>query len=47
MGANVSRSPLNRITANMELARTALNRNVTPRLCLMAACSPDIIKEEL
>ncbi|MDO9026713.1 MAG: DNA polymerase III subunit delta' [bacterium] len=38
---------LNRITANMELARTALNRNVTPRLCLMAACSPDIIKEEL
>jgi DNA polymerase III gamma/tau subunit len=38
---------LNRITANMELARTALSRNVTPRLCLMAACSPDIIKEEL
>ncbi|MBI4725736.1 DNA polymerase III subunit delta' [candidate division TA06 bacterium] len=38
---------LNRITANRELARTALMRNVTPRLCLMAACSPDIIKEEL
>jgi DNA polymerase-3 subunit delta' len=38
---------LNRITANLELARIGLNRNVTPRLCLMAACSPDIIKEEL
>jgi DNA polymerase III subunit delta' len=38
---------LERITANMETARIALARNVTPRLCLMAACSPDTIKEEL
>jgi len=47
LARRLTETQLERITANMELARIGLTRNVTPRLCLMAACSPDIIKEEL
>jgi DNA polymerase-3 subunit delta' len=38
---------LQQLSGSIEQAREALARNVTPRLCLMAACNPDYFKEDL
>jgi DNA polymerase-3 subunit delta' len=38
---------LQKLSGSIEQARAALGQNVTPRLCLMAACNPDHFKEEI